>query len=51
MLIGIDIGGTKTAVIWGKEDGTVTDRVQFPTGPWQETLDRCISILRECRTG
>ena len=47
MLIGIDIGGTKTAVIWGKEDGTVTDRVQFPTGPWQETLDRCISILRE----
>ncbi len=32
-IIGLDIGGTKTAVVLGDRSGQVYDRVQFPTDP------------------
>ena len=31
VLIGIDIGGTKTAVSLGRDDGTIIDKISFPT--------------------
>ncbi len=31
LLLGLDIGGTKTAVVVGREDGQVIDRVQWPS--------------------
>lgn len=37
--IGIDIGGTKCAVVRGDENGTVTAKARFSTTPPQETLD------------
>ncbi len=36
--LGIDIGGTKCAVIRGDDCGNVTDKVRFPTTSPQETL-------------
>ncbi len=36
--IGIDIGGTKCAVVRGDENGTVTAKVRFPTTTPAETL-------------
>ncbi len=36
--LGIDIGGTKCAVIRGDDRGNVTDKVRFPTTSPQETL-------------
>ena len=44
MLLGIDIGGTKCAVISARNDGTILDRVAFPTADCTATLDR---ICRE----
>ncbi len=38
--LGIDIGGTKCAVLRGDETGRVIDKVRFPTTSPQETLDR-----------
>ena len=35
--IGIDIGGTKCAVVRGDENGTVTAKVKFPTTTPAET--------------
>ncbi|MCD6290516.1 MAG: ROK family protein [Anaerolineae bacterium] len=32
-IIGLDIGGTKTAVVLGDREGRIHDRVQFPTAP------------------
>lgn len=33
VIIGLDIGGTKTAVVEGMDDGQILRRVQFPTAP------------------
>jgi hypothetical protein len=45
--IGIDVGGTKCAVVLGDESGTTIDRRQFPTsgGP-EATLERLTEITR-----
>lgn len=32
-IIGLDIGGTKTAVVEGTDDGRIRNRIQFPTAP------------------
>ena len=32
-IIGVDIGGTKTAVVEGTDDGRVIRRIQFATVP------------------
>ena len=37
--LGIDIGGTKCAVVRGNEDGTVTAKVRFATTTPEETLN------------
>ena len=37
--LGIDIGGTKCAVILGDENGTVLEKRRFPTTTVKETLD------------
>ncbi len=34
-VIGIDVGGTKSAVILGTEEGNIIERVQFPTEAWK----------------
>ena len=45
MLTGIDIGGTKCAVILGNSDGTVQKKLTFPTMRCEETLaEICRSI-------
>ena len=43
--IGVDIGGTKCAVLLGDEFGTVLKETRFPTGDVEATLAR---ILDEC---
>lgn len=55
VLVGIDIGGTKTAVIIGGARGTspapsIIGRVSFPTDtaqPWRRTLARAVEACRE----
>ena len=37
--VGIDIGGTKCAVVLGTEDGAVLDRFAIPTGEADKTLE------------
>ncbi len=40
MYIGIDIGGTKCAVIKAKENGEILEKVKFPTTSYSETINR-----------
>lgn len=47
MIIGIDIGGTKTAVIFG-ENEKVVRREAFKTSDWKSTLDTVMKIMEEC---
>ena len=42
-LIGIDIGGTKCAVVLGDENGTVLKKVRFETTSCKETLERILT--------
>lgn len=49
-LIGVDIGGTKCAVVAGDRTGTVIRRVAFPTETslgFQQTLDRILAAVEE----
>lgn len=41
--VGIDIGGTKCAVVRGDDQGTILQKVQFPTAGRDETLDRILA--------
>ena len=41
--IGIDIGGTKCAVVLGDSDGRILEKVKFPTAGVSETLERIFS--------
>jgi len=41
--IGIDIGGTKCAVVLGDIDGRILEKVKFPTAGVSETLERIFS--------
>ncbi len=50
-LIGIDIGGTKTAISLGSEDGTIIDKIVFPNAPVVEevlsAIYNAVDVLRE----
>jgi glucokinase len=54
LLAGIDIGGTKCAVVLGRESGEtvdIIDKVRFPTPPtYTETLDQMVSTLADLLT-
>lgn len=43
---GIEAGGTKMVCAVGKEDGTIVDRVSFPTREPDETFDEIISYFQ-----
>lgn len=45
-IVGFDIGGTKTAVVIGKPDGSICSRAQFPTDP-QKGFDDFLRRARE----
>lgn len=48
VFVGLDIGGTKTAVSLGGGDGTIRKKKTFPTrGTPQEVLERCALIIEE----
>lgn len=43
--IGLDIGGTKCAVVLGTEDGAILDRFVIPTGTCEETLTQLFDAI------
>lgn len=45
--LGIDIGGTKCAVILGNENGEILQKRKFPTTTAEETLERIFAVLEE----
>ncbi|MBY8911883.1 ROK family protein [Bacillus sp. YC2] len=46
MLGAIEAGGTKFVCAAGNKDGTILDRIEFPTGKPNETLDQVIRYFR-----
>lgn len=46
MLAGIDIGGTKCAVLTGDQNGNIIDKIVFRTTTFRETYDRIFSTLQ-----
>ena len=48
--LGIDIGGTKCAVIWGNEQGNVLEKRRFPTTTVTETLENIMTAAGELMT-
>lgn len=48
--IGIDIGGTKCAVVLGNERGEIVKKLRFPTQGRDETLERIFESADELRT-
>lgn len=46
-LLGIDIGGTKCAVVRGNENGQVLEKVKFPTTNVTDTLDNILSAAKK----
>lgn len=50
-LLGIDIGGTKCAVVVGNEKGEVLSKEKFPTTTVDETLQRIISAAKKMSDG
>lgn len=48
--IGIDIGGTKCAVVLGNERGEIVKKLRFPTKGRDETLQRIFESAEELRT-
>jgi glucokinase len=50
MKIGVDIGGTKCAVVLGDERQIVR-KIKFPTTNCKETLDHIIRVIEEIGTG
>ncbi len=47
MYIGIDIGGTKTAVVLGTKSGQVLDRISFDTKEKDETLRQILDSVKK----
>lgn len=45
-LLGLDIGGTKCAILQGDSTGRVTRRVEIPTGAPEETLERLFAAAK-----
>lgn len=52
LFIGVDIGGTKTSVSIGNEEGAILNKIQFPTqkGP-QQVLSDCYLAIDELLKG
>lgn len=48
--IGIDIGGTKCAVVRGDEEGRILEKLAFPTKDCEETLKEIFSGVQTLRT-
>ncbi|MBQ8356513.1 MAG: ROK family protein [Clostridia bacterium] len=46
MYIGVDIGGTKTAVVKGDETGRILEKVKFATTGVEETLRRILAEVK-----
>ena len=51
MYIGIDIGGTKCAVVYGDENGNVITKERFDTTGVNETLENIFSAVGKCPKG
>ena len=52
MYIGIDIGGTKSAVVYADDSGAVVKKIKFPTTTCEETLKNifeAVAEMGECR--
>lgn len=49
--IGIDIGGTKCAVVRGDEQGTILEKIRFPTQDKERTLTQILRAARQLWTG
>lgn len=47
MFLGVDLGGTKTALCIGTEAGKIIDKTVFPTGSPDETIPQIISRGKE----
>jgi len=48
-IVGLDVGGTKTAVILGDDEGRILSRKQFPTNPargFEEVFDDICNGVR-----
>jgi len=48
LLIGIDIGGTKCAVVWGDSSGKIIDKMRFDTRTNERGPDAIISEIDQC---
>lgn len=48
-LLGIDIGGTKCAVIKGDENGNITDKIKFPTTDVNQTLENIFDAAQKLK--
>ena len=48
MYIGIDIGGTKCAVVYGDETGNIITKERFDTTDVNETLENIFSAVAKC---
>ncbi len=46
MYIGVDIGGTKCAVVKSDNDGNIIEKVRFETKTCQDTIDEFIKIIK-----
>ena len=47
--IGIDIGGTKTAIVRGDENGTILEKKRFATTTKGETLEMIFQSVADIR--
>ena len=48
--IGIDIGGTKTAIVRGDENGTILEKKRFATTTKGETLEMIFQSVADLRS-
>jgi len=46
--LGVDIGGTKCAVVWGDSEGNILDKIRFETRTYERGPDAVIAELDEC---
>ena len=51
MFLGVDIGGTKCAVVLGDENGNILKKVQFATTKSDETVERIVKELKKISHG
>lgn len=46
MYIGVDIGGTKCAVVKSEDNGNIIEKIRFETKSCQDTIDELIKIIK-----